>query len=223
MTSLLSELKDRMTSEYDNLTSFNREFGESNGAGGFVPFNARRNPVQLRRSIELMKLMNDVNQGKMRSVWFEEAMTTSDFPQLFGFTVERILLDRYQLTPQTWASIARRRTVPDFRNIEVKRRSYGGGTRLSKVMENQEYPVASLVEQSPLTYKVHKYGEIMTFSFELGVGDVLGELENIPQEMGQAVRETENYAATELYAGSTGPNTTLYTAPRANIVTSNPP
>lgn len=218
MMSLIAEIRERMASDLDSNRAFDEAFkGESEG---YSPLRADRRVVE--RSIELADMIVRIKRGRLRPYMFEEAMTMSDFPQLFGFTVDRIILDTYQNWPQTWPQIARRRLVRDFRNIEVKRRAYGGGKRLERVPEHTEYPVVSLEEQNPITYKVNKFGEIMGFSWELGVGDVLGELDNIPQEFGQAARETENYAATELYVDAAGPHASLYTVGNANIVTGNP-
>src|SRR5215216_3762017 len=48
---------------------------------------------------------------------FQEALTTSDFPLLFGDILDRALLGAYLEAPYTWDMIAKAATVADFRTV----------------------------------------------------------------------------------------------------------
>ncbi len=64
---------------------------------------------------EAAKLVADVYAGKKRMHYLEEAMTTSDFPYLFGDILDRQILSAYREWPTTWQRYARRGRVRDFR------------------------------------------------------------------------------------------------------------
>lgn len=217
---LLRELAERRGAEDATMPEWLRESGED---GRSMQRVGGRLPAFRERALDLAEIIADMKDGNRRAYrHFEEALSVSDFPLLFGFTVTRIMLDRYALYPSTWERIARRRVVPDFRLIDVKRRAYGAGGRMLEVPELAEYPEVSLVEQNPVQYRLKKFGRKMSFSFELSIGDVLDELGDLPGEFGAGARETENYAVTEQYVTTTGPHATLYSVGNGNIVTGNP-
>lgn len=174
-----------------------------------------------QRLAEAAKLVADVIQGKRPSYHLREAMTTSDFPYLFGDILDRQLLASYQSAPSMWKSHAKRGTVRDFRAIK-RYDVYGGQAILEEVPEQHEYPKSQLDEETPYTYYVKKHGRKMPFSWETFINDDLDALTDIPQRFGQAARNSEDKFATGLYVDATGPHASFYTGGNENIVTSNP-
>lgn len=176
------------------------------------------NPVYQRRLGEAAVFVADVLDGRRPSHHIREAMTTSDFPILFGDILDRQVLAAYRERVGTWTGIAKRRVVRDFRGMKLYKPLTGAAGTLDVVGELSEYPEEVLGEQSTQTLTVGKFGRRMAFSWEAGVNDDLQMLRDIPDRMGRAARRTENYMATRLYAGAGGPDATLYSAGNRNLV-----
>ena len=183
---------------------------------------ARRTNVDARYSAKLLeaaKLYQRVLQGDRRAaLTFQEALTTSDFPYLFGDILDRQILANYAETAYTWDQIARKGTVRDFRT--VKRFVLNGSeTVLDEVPEQTEYPESTLSDGS-YTYSVKKYGRRVPFSWEAMLNDDLDTLKDLPARLGKAARRSEEKFATALYAGASGPLGTVFTSGNKNIINS---
>lgn len=177
-------------------------------------------PDYERRLVEAWQFVRNVESGR-RPLWqLREALSTSDFPNLFGDILQRQLLDRYDEWPTTWDRVARRSTVPDFRT--VKRFAVDGAEgQLDEVAERAEYPEAD-VSDSADELSVTKYGRRIDLSWESMVNDDLDAFRTLPDRLARGARRTEERKVTELYVDSSGPHGSLYTAGRDNIISSNP-
>lgn len=191
------------------------------GAEGRGTRHVTRGPEYQKRLAEAVALVADVIQGKRPTHYLKEAMTTSDFPYLFGDILDRQLLAAYRETPQTWPNIAKRSTVRDFRTVK-RFGVYGGDTILDEVPEMHEYPLSKINEDTPYTYAVKRYGRKMPFSWQTMINDDLDALKDIPERFGRASRRSEEYFVTGLFVDANGPHASFYTGGNANIVTSNP-
>lgn len=191
------------------------------GKEGQAVRHAVRGPEYLKRLAEATSLVADVMRGKRPAYHLQEAMTTSDFPYLFGDILDRQLLAAYRETPQTWPNIAKRNTVRDFRSVK-RFGVYGGDTILTEVPEQHEYPISKIDEDTPYTYAVKKYGRKMPFSWETIINDDLNALSDVPERFGRAARRSEEWFVTGLFVDASGPHASFYTGGNANIVTSNP-
>lgn len=180
----------------------------------------RRGAEYGKKLAEAAQLIADVMQGKRPTYVLREAMTTSDFPYLFGDILDRQLLANYREWPVGWPAYAKRATVPDFRT--VKRFAIGGGEAvLSEVPQLTEYP-ASALSESPYSYAVKKYGRRIPFSWETLINDDLGAFTDVPERLGRAARRSEDKFATQLHVDASGPHASVYTVGNKNIVTGNP-
>lgn len=197
--------------------SFSRLFG---GEGQSARSMRRDNPRYQRSLYEAAKLYEGVLSGRIRMHRLEEAMSTSDFPLLFGDVIDRQMLGRYAEWPTVWEKFLKRGTVRDFRT--VRRFTLDGAEgALSKVGPGGEYPERK-VDEGKYDYAVEKYGARIPFLWEAFVNDDLDALRDMPARLAKAARVTEEKFATDLYAGTTGPDSTFFAAGNANIVTSNP-
>lgn len=179
------------------------------------------NPVQyLKRLRNAAQFTKDVYTGKRPVYQFTEAMTTSDFPQLFGDILDRSLLSSYSAAPVTWDQYANRAVLTSFRDVKRFRIDGGEGT-LPTVPEATGYKAASLVDDV-YTYAPKKYGRRIPLSWEATVNDDMGAFRDIPNKFGVAARRTEERFATTRYAGATGPLGTVYSVGNANVITGNP-
>jgi hypothetical protein len=165
--------------------------------------------------------MADVLSGRRPVHLLEAAMTTSDFPLLFGDVLDRQLLARYQAVTPTWPRYIRRGTVRDFR--QAKRFAVDGlESTLEDVEERAPYPADDLDESEDLI-SVRKVGRKTGWSWEAMVNDDLDAFSSAPDRMATAASNTEEKEATGIICDVNGPHASLYTAGFGNIVTDNPP
>ncbi len=170
---------------------------------------------------------------------FREALSISDFPNLFGDVIDRAVLANYLETPYTWNLVANASSVNDFR--PVKRFRVDGGTgllagtsagianvdsagALTPLEQGSQYPEDYLVD-AQYTYRLFKVGKRMPFFWETFVDDDLNALKDTPARFGRGARRTEEYFVTWLYANGVNTllqqgNTTaaLYSNTNRNIV-----
>jgi hypothetical protein len=193
-------------------------------SGDGVSAGARRrenNPVYRDSLMRALDLYEGVIGGNpYAALKFREAMTTSDFPLLFGDILDRQLYAKYQQIPVNWDRIAKRGTVRDFRNVS-RYTIDGAESSLPEVDELTEYPAAALTE-ARYQYKVTKRGRRIPMSWETWLNGDLNQFQDLPTRLANAARRTEERFVTDLYAGASGPDSTFFTAGHANIVTANP-
>lgn len=138
-----------------------------------------------------------------------EAMSTSDFPVLFGDFLYRSLAKRYAARPSIWQQFAARRTVRDFRATKLID-LLGGAGILSDVAELAPYPKRAL-EESEIEFKTGKTGAKLAWSWEMGVNDDLSAFVDAPNRLSQAARFTEDHKITSVIATPSGPASWLGT------------
>lgn len=192
------------------------------GDGMGVRKHALRNdPKYPAKLAEALKFVEQIAKGRRPMRDLQEAMTTSDFPYLFGDILDRQVLAGYMEAPSTWTNFAKRSTVRDFRTVK-RYGVYGADQVLSVVPEQNEYPESKIDEDTPYSYAVQKYGRKLPFSFETFINDDLDALTDAPQRLGRAARRTEQKFVTSLYVDANGPHASFYTGGNGNIVDGNP-
>ena len=139
-------------------------------------------------------------------VWLSEALGPSDFSYLFADTLQRLLLDQFQVANHDWELYAGVRTAPDFRDVKRFRVSAGAGL-LSELGPGESYP-QDVVGSTYKAYGLKKWGRVRSFFWEAFVNDDLDALRRAPADLAQAARNTEAYVVTAAYAA----NATLYSA-----------
>ncbi len=173
------------------------------------------------------------NRWKMLRL--QEAMTTSDFPTLFGDVLDRSMLANYQETPYTWDLYCARKILNDTRLARMMRVDRGAavldgpitpstttgisGNGPTGMEQVTEYPQRKRVVTG-YTDQLYKFGCRMDFSFETILNDDLDALKDTPALFGRAARRTEEKRATKLFASSTGPNATFFSNANGNLINS---
>jgi hypothetical protein len=177
----------------------------------------RDDPRYLRSLAEATTLVANVTNGRTPMYRLQEAMSTSDFPLLFGDIIDRSMLGRYNDWPAIWPKLAKRGTVKDFR---TKRQFVMDGAEaiLPQVPQGSEYPEASLTENK-YDYSVQKYGRRVPFLWEAFINDDLDALRDTPERLARAARLSEERFGTELFVDSTGPDAVFYSSGNANRIT----
>lgn len=191
---------------------------------------ADRDPTYGRRMVEALTFVNEVYTGRRDVRQMSEALTTSDFPILFGDILDRQMLAEYRERTGRWERIAKRRVVRDFRGVKLFKPLTGLAGQLEEVGELAEYPESPVTEQDTQTITVSKMGKRVGISWETLVNDDIDVMKAIPGRLARMARRTEAYKATNLYVGTTGYHASLYSVANKNIVstangaaTNNPP
>lgn len=155
--------------------------------------------------------MNDIleNKGRMprhrHEYLLREAMTTSDFPYLFGDTTDRQMLAAYQAIDPEWKKYMRIKTVNRlYPWVGGKRFAISlSGMYLGEVEEKGEYNALKKTEKKYDVY-ARKYGNQIDISWEAMIADDLGALKDSPNELAWLAANTEHYQAVNCYADDLG-------------------
>ncbi len=144
-----------------------------------------------------------------------EAVTTSDFPLLFGVLVQNEMLAKYKITVADWRAYCAVGSQPNF-NIATKHKVYGQDDQLPEVVEKGEY----LVTQSGTGHyhgQLKKYGKQYDISWEAVINDAMGAFSDIADRFANAVIRTEARAVTSLITDGTGPHVGLFGLPITDV------
>jgi len=213
------EFMDTLETIRSDQASVARLFGSNDGERAPSRSGAA-GPAYTGRLREASAFIADVYTGRRAGWQLREAMTTSDFPILFGDILDRQVLAEYREIIPTWEAVARRRVVRDFRGVKLFKPLTGLAGRLESVGQVAEYPQDALDEQDTQTITVGKFGKRVPVSWETLVNDDLDQMQAIPRRMANMARRTESYMATELYVDASGPHASLITVGNANRVNS---
>jgi hypothetical protein len=178
----------------------------------------RREDPRYKRSLaEATQLVADITTGRQPMHRLQEAMSTSDFPLLFGDIIDRSMLGKYNEWPTVWSKIIKRGTVKDFRS---KRQFVMDGAEavLTQVPQGTEYPEAALTENK-YDYSIGKYGRRVPFLWEVFINDDLDALRDTPNSLAKAARMSEERFGAELFVDSTGPDAVFFSAGNGNRIT----
>jgi len=187
------------------------EFLESMRAWeGFAPVRKSADEQAMAEALNLIQNKAGYTPRRHAAI-LEEAITTTDFPYLFGQVIDRQLLANYKGFDADWKNYMRVTTVPDFNTVR-REKLHGTDSRLPVVPEKGEYQ-PSTPTNCRYTYNVKKYGRQFDISWEAMINDSLGAFQDVPQRMALAAARTEYYFATSLFAAATGDgNPNLYGA-----------
>lgn len=131
-----------------------------------------------------------------------EALTTSDFPLLFGDVLDRQVLASYKAVDPVWKQYVKMSTVRDFK-VSDRYAITGGDQFLAEVAEKGEY-LASERTEDRYHLSVLKYGRQFDISWEALINDDLGALKDTPERFARAAVRTEHRIAVGQYAQDSG-------------------
>ena len=118
--------------------------------------------------------------------------TSGSFSNLLLDAANKTLLAGYEEAPYTWEMWARNAgTTADFKNLNRIRFSEMGTPEM--VPEGNVYPDAAMSDAKE-TYKINKYGNMFTITWETVVNDDLDAISRIPAMQGAACRRLQNQA-----------------------------
>jgi hypothetical protein len=118
--------------------------------------------------------------------------STGSFPELLLDAANKTLLAGYEEAPYTWELWARNAgTTADFKALNRIRFSEMGVPQM--VPEGTDYPESPMSDARE-TYKINKYGNMFTITWETIVNDDLDAISRIPAMQGAACRRLQNQA-----------------------------
>lgn len=115
--------------------------------------------------------------------------STSDFSDILGAVTNRSLRQGYADTKRNFTKIARRITLPDFR--ERKLVAMSNAPSLEKVLEGGEYKYGTLTAGAE-TMALSTYGKIVAITRQMIINDDLDAFTRLPQKMAAAAGRLEN-------------------------------
>lgn len=180
-----------------------------------------KDPRWMARVAECAGLIAAVTAGRKPMWHLKEAMTTSDFPLLFGDLLYRQMLGNYMPYPVSYPNWTRIYDVNDFRNLNLYTIEGGTAALDTIIPQRAPYPEIKFTE-GRYQLAVAKYGRRYGISFEMGVNDDLNAFTQRPMMMAQGARRGEELLATKLAFDANGPHASFFTAGNKNIVTGNP-
>ena len=166
---------------------------------------ARGGPKYQERLAEAAKFIGTVFDGR-RPMWqLREALSTDDFPLLFGDTIDRMLLAKFKtITPEWQKYMKVSNTIRDFRDVKRFRASIGAGMT-DFVGQGGDYR-SDAPSESHYAFHVEKYGRRRDILWEVLQNDDLGALQDVPGDLAKQAANREAYFASSQYVA----NTTLF-------------
>ena len=156
-----------------------------------------------RRLTEVVDLLSNAKNlpAYKHKYLLREALTTSDFPHLFGDVLDRQMLAAYKATEPVWKPYTKLSTVP---RIAPQVGGYrfamrGGDEHLDIVAEKGEY-LASDRNADRYALSVDKYGRQFDISWEAIINDDLSALTDTPMRFAMAAQRTEHRVVVNMYA-----------------------
>lgn len=107
------------------------------------------------------------------------AHSTTDFPIILGATVNKSLRKAYELQARTFQPFTRKVNISDFKSVTRAQISNLVGN-FDMIPEGGEYKNATLTEGKE-TYKLAKYGKIISINWESIINDDLNAFSRLPQ------------------------------------------
>jgi hypothetical protein len=181
-----------------------------NDWAGYTPVNSLR--LDEAAMAQARALLENTNGLPMHRWKYElsEAITTSDFPALFGGILDRELMARYAIALPDWKPYFKIGDCRDFRQRTIEK-VQGNEDILPRVAEKGEYLVAPMAE-AHYHMQVDKYGRQFDISWESYINDDLGAFKDLPDKFAKAALKTEAYVATNQICVAAGPNPLLFGA-----------
>jgi Mu-like prophage major head subunit gpT len=128
--------------------------------------------------------------------FLKAAFSTVSLPGIFSNIANKILLEGYSHSDDSWRNIVRFGSVQNFQ--EHTRFRMNSGLRFEKVAQNGELKSGTFGEEK-FTQKIDTYGVIVEFTREMQINDDLGAMMAIPWEVGIAAADAQGDAVWEAF------------------------
>lgn len=180
-------------------------FNRDHDGVGIRTLIKRGGPKYATHLAEAAKFIGEVFDRR-RPMWqLKEALSTDDFPLLFGDTIDRLMLAKYKAAEPVFGRFMKvTRNIRDFREVKRFRCSIGAGLT-DEVGPGGDYH-ADAPTEAFYTFAVKKYGRRRDILWEALVNDDLDALQSAPDDLAKQAINRESHFASSNYVA----NTTLY-------------
>lgn len=176
----------------------------SEGAQDFAKLNMKRiahacmqrlgAPVERMSDVEIaqaaMGNKNVLRKYRVERSDFEAYHTTGSFANLMQDAANKTLLAAYEEAPYSW-SVWARQGAPAEDLKALNRTRFSEAPNPEEVPEGHDYPEKAMSD-SKESYRVAKFGESFTVSWETIVNDDLDAISRVPAMHGNAMRRLQN-------------------------------
>lgn len=151
-----------------------------------------------------------------------EAYSTSDFANLMGDVLDRMMLQDYRAMGHNWrAYVGTRRPLTDFRAVKVFTLD-GAAGQYAEITEADELTYSTTLADGVYTYEPKLYGLGVKLTWRAIMNDDLEAFDTIPRRLGRGGRRTVEKFVTELFFDSSGPDATFFSVGNGNLLSGNP-
>jgi len=176
----------------------------SEGAQDFAKLNLKRiahacmqrlgAPVERMSDVEIaqaaMGNKNVLRKYRVERADFEAYHTTGSFSNILQDAANKTLLAAYEEAPYSWSIWARQgASAEDLKALNRTR--FSEAPNPEEVPEGHDYPEKAMSD-SKESYRVAKFGESFTVSWETIVNDDLDAISRVPAMHGNAMRRLQN-------------------------------
>lgn len=219
----LDELEMREVVQLHEPTIEQRSFGEV-----FAETRAQKrgkarrmsNPAYVARLAECAEFINMFRSGQVSERTFMEALSTADFPLLFGDILDTRLLNQYQATTNVWSQYAQRGSVQDFRRSRMI--ALDGLMQplypLARKAELEGLKIDNALTETAYYTQVEIYERGVSWNWRMLMNRRGDFLSRIPAFLARAASRTEEKFAVSLYMDVNGPLGTFFSNGNANLV-----
>lgn len=219
----LNELENREAIWLQPPTNEQRTFGDvlKEVRQGVRNKKARmNNPAYVMRLAECANFLIMMRDGQVSDSQLREAMSTSDFPILFGDILDTRLLNNYNATTNVWSQYASRGTVADFRRSRMIALD-GLQQPLHPTNRKPELDGVDLdndLDETAYDTQVNVFERGVSFNWRMLMSRRGEFLSRIPQFFARAASRTEEKLAVGLYMDANGPLSSFFSNGNANLV-----
>lgn len=136
-----------------------------------------------------------------REAMVKAALSTTSLPVALGNVANKVLLDAYNEVPATWRAFAAVRSVPDFKQAQAIRPSFG--RTMEKVNPGGEVKHATVGEETS-AFQIDTYGQLLSIDRRDIINDDLGLFVDSAAALGRAALRRLSDLVYEVLLGNAG-------------------
>jgi len=168
---------------------------------------------------EALKFLGELRGfgGEFAANMIGEALTTSDFSNLLTSNMFDKLMNDWRTAPvgyKLWTYEDRSSTFNQHAMIGVE----GSSGYIHEIDERTGIHVGTFGD-SKYNIQLKEYAEIVGISRKMIVNDILGGFNKLPKLLADKMARTCEHLATGMFADVNGPDATLFTSGRGNLIT----
>jgi len=129
----------------------------------------------------------DADSFATKEALVKAAFSTISLPNALADSMNKVLLDSYQLTPATWRSFANIRPVSNFHDATALRPGFVGS--IERLAPDGEIKHGT-VSEGTITFSVATYARMLAITRQMIINDDTSFLGTMPQEMAKAASRT---------------------------------